>query len=104
MIYINIANFILISELEKDHSMIEKRRLKIAVIYDCVITKCDNSVSQAFFHISYYEVWRSSFIKKCDRFLLQKESSFTRYDWLWLKNVYACGYKVWHTFTIKYAR
>ena len=56
MIYINIANFILISELEKDHSMIEKRRLKIAVIYDCVITKCDNSVSQAFFHISYYEV------------------------------------------------
>ena len=31
-IYINITNFALISKLEKDHSMIETRRLKNAVI------------------------------------------------------------------------
>ena len=28
MIYININSFVVISQLEKDHSMIEKRRLK----------------------------------------------------------------------------
>ena len=33
MIYINITNFVLISELEKDHSMIETRRLKNVVIF-----------------------------------------------------------------------
>ena len=31
MIYINITNFVLISQLEKDHSMIEMRRLKNVV-------------------------------------------------------------------------
>ena len=33
MIYINIANFILISLLEKNHSMIETLRLKNFVIF-----------------------------------------------------------------------
>ena len=33
MIYINITNFVLISELEKDHSMIETRRLKNVAIF-----------------------------------------------------------------------
>ena len=33
MIYINITNFILISELKKDHSMIETRRLKNVAIF-----------------------------------------------------------------------
>ena len=28
MIYINITNFVVISELEEDHSMIETRRLR----------------------------------------------------------------------------
>ena len=31
MIYINITNFVLISQLEKDHGMIETRRLKNVV-------------------------------------------------------------------------
>ena len=31
--YINITNFVLISELEKDHSMIETHRLKNVVIF-----------------------------------------------------------------------
>ena len=33
MTYINIAKFVLINELEKDHSMIETRRLKNIVIF-----------------------------------------------------------------------
>ena len=33
MVHINMANFVLISQLEKDHSMIQKRRLKNVVIY-----------------------------------------------------------------------
>ena len=33
MIYINITNFVLTSYLEKDHSMIEARRLKNVVIF-----------------------------------------------------------------------
>ena len=33
MIYISITNFELISQLEKDHSMIEMRRLKNTVIF-----------------------------------------------------------------------
>ena len=33
MIYINITNFVLISSLEKDHSMIETSRLKNVVIF-----------------------------------------------------------------------
>ena len=33
MIYINITNFVLISKLEKDHSMIETRRLKNVAIF-----------------------------------------------------------------------
>ena len=31
MIYINITNFVLISQLEKDHVMVETRRLKDVV-------------------------------------------------------------------------
>ena len=31
--YINITNFVLINELEKDHSMIETHRLKNVVIF-----------------------------------------------------------------------
>ena len=33
MIYINITKFVLINELEKDHGMIETRRLKNVVIF-----------------------------------------------------------------------
>ena len=33
MIYINITNFVLISLLEKDHSMVETRGLKNVVIF-----------------------------------------------------------------------
>ena len=33
MIYINITGFVLINELEKGHSVIEKRRLKNNVIF-----------------------------------------------------------------------
>ena len=33
MIYINITDSVLISKLEKDHSMIETRRLKNVVIF-----------------------------------------------------------------------
>ena len=33
MIYINITSFPLMSQLEKDHSMIETRRLKNVVIF-----------------------------------------------------------------------
>ena len=33
MIYMNITNFVLISQLEKDQSMTERRRLKNAVIF-----------------------------------------------------------------------
>ena len=33
MTCINVAEFLLISKLEKDHSMIETRRLKIVVIF-----------------------------------------------------------------------
>ena len=33
MTCINVAEFVLISQLEKDHSMIEKRRLKNVVIF-----------------------------------------------------------------------
>ena len=33
MIYTNIINFVLISLLEKDHSMIETRRLKNVVVF-----------------------------------------------------------------------
>ena len=32
-VYINITNFVLIPQLEKDHSMIETRRLKDLVIF-----------------------------------------------------------------------
>ena len=32
-IYVNITSFVLISQLEKDHSMIETRRLKNVVIF-----------------------------------------------------------------------
>ena len=33
MIYINITNFILINELEKDHSMMERCRLNNVVLF-----------------------------------------------------------------------
>ena len=33
MIYMNITNFVLISQLEKDQSMTERRRLKNVVIF-----------------------------------------------------------------------
>ena len=33
MIYINITTFVLISQLRKDHRMVETRRLKNAVIF-----------------------------------------------------------------------
>ena len=33
MTYINITKFVLIKELEKDHSMIETRRLKNVLIF-----------------------------------------------------------------------
>ena len=39
MTCINVAEFVLISQLEKDHSMIEKRRLKNVVIFVQTILK-----------------------------------------------------------------
>ena len=39
MTCINAAEFVLISQLEKDHSMIEKRRLKNVVIFVQTILK-----------------------------------------------------------------
>ena len=39
MTCINVAEFVLISQLEKDHSMIEKRRLKTVVIFVQTILK-----------------------------------------------------------------
>ena len=33
MIYINITNFVLISKLEKDHSMIETHHLKMLLFF-----------------------------------------------------------------------
>ena len=38
MIYINITNFVLISSLEKDRSMIETRRLKNVIFFQAVIS------------------------------------------------------------------
>ena len=39
MTCINVAEFVLISQLEKDHSMTEKRRLKNVVIFVQTILK-----------------------------------------------------------------
>ena len=39
MIYINITNFVIMSKLEKDHSMIETHRLKNVVIFFQTILK-----------------------------------------------------------------
>ena len=39
MTCMNVAEFVLISQLEKDHSMIEKRRLKNVVIFVQTILK-----------------------------------------------------------------
>ena len=38
MIYTNIINFVLISLLEKDHSMIETRRLKNVVFFQTILS------------------------------------------------------------------
>ena len=38
MIYINITNFVLISSLVKNHSMIETRRLKSVVFFQTIST------------------------------------------------------------------
>ena len=37
MTYLNITKFVLINQIEKDHSMIETRRLKIVVIFVQII-------------------------------------------------------------------
>ena len=42
MTYLNIAKFVLINQIEKDHSMIETRRLKIVVIFIQTILKSFN--------------------------------------------------------------
>ena len=39
MTYINITKFVLVNELEKDHSMVETRRLKNVVIFIQIISK-----------------------------------------------------------------
>ena len=38
MVYINITNFVLISELEKDHSMIETHFLKNVIFFQTIIS------------------------------------------------------------------
>ena len=38
MIYINITNFVLISYLEKDHSMTETRRLKNVIFFQTILS------------------------------------------------------------------
>ena len=49
MTYINITEFILINQLEKDHSMIETRRLKNAVIFIQTILK-KHSIQYSILH------------------------------------------------------
>ena len=39
MSYINITNFVLISELEKDHSMIKTHCLKNVIFFQTIILK-----------------------------------------------------------------
>ena len=38
MIYINITNFVLISSLKKDHSMIKTRRLKNVIFFQIILS------------------------------------------------------------------
>ena len=38
MIYINITNFVLISYLEKDHSMTETRHLKNVIFFQTILS------------------------------------------------------------------
>ena len=42
MTYLNITKFVLINQIEKDHSMIETPRLKIVVIFIQTILKSFN--------------------------------------------------------------
>ena len=49
MTYINITKFVLINQLEKDHSMIETRRLKNAVIFIQTILK-KHSIQYSILH------------------------------------------------------
>ena len=44
-----------------------------------------NQFSRLFWHISYYKVWQSDFIRKCDRLLLQSASGTTKCDKLYYK-------------------
>ena len=46
IIYINITNFVLISELEKDHSIIEMHCLKNVVIFYKGLSEIDFSFSK----------------------------------------------------------
>ena len=46
-----------------------------------------NQFSRLFWHISYYKVWQSDFIRKCDRLLLQSASGITKCDRLLLQSV-----------------
>ena len=39
-----------------------------------------------FWHISYYKVWQSNFITKCDRLLLQSASGITKCERLLLQS------------------
>ena len=56
MIYINITNFVLISELEKDHSMIETRRLKnVVIFFQTIITfVLSRKTIKIFFFLSWF--------------------------------------------------
>ena len=53
-IYINITSFVLISQLEKDHSMIETRSLKNVVFFQTMFKFCavkkENIVLQYIFY------------------------------------------------------
>ena len=55
-------------------------------IYDYLVTKCDNSVSQAFLTYFVLQSAQSNFITKCDRLLLQIASGITKCGRLLLQN------------------
>ena len=65
MIYINITSFVLISQLEKDHSMIEMRHLKNAIFFQTILSfhlitahlVSNFSFSSIIFIVSYSNHW-----------------------------------------------
>ena len=56
MTYVNISKFVLINELEKDHNMIETRRLKNVVIFiESVLISYNTRCITSFTFIYYFQ-------------------------------------------------